>query len=296
MEQMRRLLAVLVVFGVFTVACSGDERVESASDAVEEEAIEAQPPSEPGADPAEPTPDESSGAAGTPATADDTDGTPTTIPAEEMMLDELNVGYFVEWPTPHQATQAEGTYDEVLGMMVNWVPFTSSGDMARAMEAGHIDISYSQGLMSFATFVTVGSDLLLVGVAASHTGTGREAVDARVFGIISTTGAFASDYPDAVTGFLQVNENAYRAYNEDREPFIDSIAEAAATDRDATIALLDAFTFPEKDAQLSEAWLGGTVQQVMKKQMDALVAQGEIESALGNYGAFVDTSFLETVS
>lgn len=42
--------------------------------------------------------------------------------------------------------------------------------------------------------------------------------------------------------------------------------------------------------------MGGTVQQVMKEQIDSLVAQDEIESALGNYDAFVDTSFLETVS
>ncbi len=292
---MRRLLALLMVVGLLA-GCSGDERIQSAADAGGQEAIDAQPPSEPSAAPAESTPDESSVDAGAPTSGTDPGDAPATIPAEEMMLDELSVGYFAEWPTPNRVAQAGEAYDEVLGMMVNWIPFTSSGDMARAMEAGHIDISYSQGLMSFAAFVTGGSDLLLVGVAARHTGTGQEAGDARVFGIISTTGAFAADYPDAVTGFLQVNENAYRAYNEDREPFIDSIAEAAATDRDATIALLDAFTFPEKDAQLSEAWLGGTVQQVMKEQMDSLVARGEIESALGSYGAFVDTSFLETVS
>ena len=67
-------------------------------------------------------------------------------------------------------------------------------------------------------------------------------------------------------------------------------------DRDSTVALLDAFTFPERDAQLSQAWLGGTVQQVMKEQMDFFAAQGETESALGGYGAFVDTSFLEDVN
>ena len=47
--------------------------------------------------------------------------------------------------------------------------------------------------------------------------------------------------------------------------------------------------------QLSAAWLGGTVQQVMKDQMDFFVAQGEIDSALGSYDDFVDTSFLEGV-
>ena len=38
------------------------------------------------------------------------------------------------------------------------------------------------------------------------------------------------------------------------------------------------------------------MQQVMKDQMDFFVAQGEIDSALGSYDAFVDTSFLEAVN
>ncbi|MDE0605889.1 MAG: ABC transporter substrate-binding protein [Acidimicrobiaceae bacterium] len=311
--------------------------------------------------------------------------------ADEMMLDELNVAYFLEWPTANQVAQAEETYDAELGMTVNWIPFASGGDMAQAMEAGDIDISYSQGLTPFANFVTGGSDLLLVGVAVTYadadncvahpdygitqanaaetlagqsiytplgnvthfkllkmlehlgvdtatveliqseggpaavaaldsgdvamacafggavnqmianggnlvmTGSEQEAIGIRVFDIISTTGDFADQYPSVVTGFLQVTEDANRAYNADRSPFIDTIAEAAGMDREPTIALLDAFTFPEKDAQLSAAWLGGTVQSTMKEQMDFFVAQGEIESALPSYDSFVDTSFLEAV-
>ena len=48
--------------------------------------------------------------------------------------------------------------------------------------------------------------------------------------------------------------------------------------------------------QLSEAWLGGTVQQVMKEQMDFFAARREIDPALPSYDAFVDTSFLEAVN
>ena len=127
------------------------------------------------------------------------------------------------------------------------------------------------------------------------TGAEQEAIGIRVFDIISTTGDFAEAYPDVVTGFLQVTEDANRAYNNDRSSFIDTIAGAAEMDRAATIALLDAFAFPEKDVQLSGDWLGGTVQAVMKEQMDFFVAQGEIESALSSYDAYVDTSFLEAV-
>ena len=356
---MKRLLAVLMVLGLVAAGCGDDE------------------PAEPAAEPGETAP------------ADE----PATSPADdsEMMLDELNVAYFLEWPTANQVAQAEQTYDAALGLTVNWTPFASGGDMAQAMESGDIDISYSQGLTPFANFVTGGSDLLLVGVAVSYadadncvanpdlgitadnaaetlagqkiytplgnvthfkllsmlehlgvdtstveliqseggpaavaaldsgevalacafggavnqmiadggnlvmTGSEQEAIGIRVFDIISTTGTFAAEHPDVVTGFLQVTEDANVAYNDDRAPFLDTIADAAGMDRESTIALLDAFSFPERDVQLSEAWLGGTVQQVMKDQMDFFVAQDEIDSALGSYDDFVDTSFLEAV-
>ncbi len=230
---------------------------------------------------------------------------PAAPSAEEMMLDELNVAYFLEWPTANQAARVARTYDQALGLTVNWIPFGSGDDMAQAMEAGDIDISYSQGVTSFANFVTGGSDLLLVGVAVSYvdfdgenlveTGVEQEAIDIRVFDVISTSGDFADAYPSVVTGFLQVTEDANAAYKDDRAPFIDIIAEATDMDREATIALLDTFEFPEKDAQLSEEWLGGAVQQAIKEQMDSLAAQGEIESSLRSYDAFVDASFLEAV-
>ncbi|MCE2527597.1 MAG: ABC transporter substrate-binding protein [Actinomycetia bacterium] len=310
----------------------------------------------------------------------------------EITLEELNVAYFLEWPTANQVAQAEKTYDEELGLTVNWTPFASGGDMAQAMEAGDIDISYSQGLTPFANFVTGGSDLLIVGIAVSYadadncvahpdfgitkenaaqtlagqsiytplgnvthfkllkmlehlgvdtdtveliqseggpaavaaldsgnlamacafggavnrmienggnlvmTGSEQEDIGIRVFDIISTTGTFAAEYPEVITGFLQVTEDANRAYNQDRDPFLETIAGAAGMDLESTINLINAFKFPEKGVQLSEAWLGGTVQNVMKEQMDFFVGLGEIASALPSYDDFVDTSFLEAVN
>ena len=367
---MKRMIAVLALLVLVAAACGGED-----DSAAPEPA--APPPADAPADaPAPPPPDD-----------------PAAAPAApESMLDELNVAYFLEWPTANQVAQAEQTYDAELGLTVNWFPFASGGDMAQAMESGDIDISYSQGLTPFANFVTGGSDLLLVGVAVSYadadncvahpdygvsaanaaetlagqsiytplgnvthfkllkmlehlgvdtstvnliqseggpaavaaldsgdvamacafggavnqmianggnlvmTGAEQEAIGIRVFDIISTTGDFAATHPEVLTGFLQVTEDANRAYNDDRGPFIDTIAGAAGMDRASTIALLDAFSFPEKDTQLSEAWLGGTVQAVMKEQMDFFAAQGEIDSALPSYDAFVDTSFLEAVT
>ena len=83
-------------------------------------------------------------------------------------LEELNVAYFSEWPTANQVAQSELTYDEELGIPVNWIPLASGVEMTAAMEAGEVDIAYSQGLTPFANAVTGGSDLLLVGVAVSY--------------------------------------------------------------------------------------------------------------------------------
>lgn len=83
-------------------------------------------------------------------------------------LEELNVAYFREWPTPNQFGQDDGSFAEAVGVDINWIPFNSGGEMAEAMEAGEIDISYSQGLTPFANFVNNGADLKMVGIAVSY--------------------------------------------------------------------------------------------------------------------------------
>ena len=393
---MKRLLALLMVAGLIAAGCSSGEPAEPAPDGedastvqLDAGAAEDEPATNTAPDNADPAADggDAGGAEDEPST-----GLGEAEPAEEMILDELNVAYLLGRPTANQVAQAERTYDEALGMTVNWIPFASGGDMAQAMETGAIDISYSQGLTPFASFVTSGSDLVLVGVAVSHadadncvahpdfgvtaenaaetlagqsiytplgdvahfkllkmlehlgvdtatvnlieseggpaavaaldsgevalacafggavnemianggnlvmTGAEQEAIGIRVFDVISTSADFAEAYPSVVTAFLQVTEDANRAYNDNREPFIDTIAGAVGMDRESTVALLDALSFPEKDMQLSEAWLGGTVQQVMKEQMDFFAARREIDPALPSYDAFVDTSFLEAVN
>ena len=293
---MRRLLAALMVLGFTIAACSGGDRPAPAvnSESATGPAVDgdvAPPETSASGDSA---PGEPPDNADLPAAAEEPGDATAVLPApaaEEMMLDELNVAYVLDWPTANQVARVDRTYDDALDLTVNWIPFASSDAMAHAMEAGDIDIAYSQGLTPFARAVTGGSDLLLVGVAVSYLNDGIP-----VFDIISTPEDFAEEYPGVVTAFLQVTENINRAYNENREPFIDTIAATAGMDRDATIALLDTFIFLERDVQLSEAWLGGAVQKVMKQQMDHLAAQGEIESALESYDTFVVDSFLEAVN
>ncbi len=285
--------AFFVVIGLVAAACSGSgPPPESPAGTDDGEVVEVQ--TEPDGAAAVPG-GEATGGLEADRESDDRHVVTTTILAEAMTLDELNVGYLVEWPIPTRAVLVGGVHDTALDLTVNWIPFASSHDMAQALQANDIDISHGHELRSFAASVTGGADLVLVGAAAARTGTEADGLGQRVFGVVATTGAFASDYPEAVAGFLQANDNAYRAYSYDRRPFIDDIASATGASRAATVALVDTFTFPTKEVQLSAAWLGGAVQQAMKEQMDSLVAAGELEAALGSYDAFVDTSFLETV-
>jgi len=83
-------------------------------------------------------------------------------------VEELNVAYFAEWPTPNQIGQEDGSFGEAVGAEINWMPFANGGEMTEAMESGNVDIAYSQGLTPFANTVNAGSDLRLVGIAVSY--------------------------------------------------------------------------------------------------------------------------------
>jgi len=85
-----------------------------------------------------------------------------------MALDELNVAYFEEWPMPFEYAKQIGTYDEVLGMKVNWKPFGSGTAMSAAMVSGDIHISVSQGVPPFIVAASSGSDFQIVDVAVSY--------------------------------------------------------------------------------------------------------------------------------
>ncbi len=44
---------------------------------------------------------------------------------------EITVGYFLEWPMPFQFAKVNGTYDEALGVKVNWVASTQAQQCPR---------------------------------------------------------------------------------------------------------------------------------------------------------------------
>jgi len=87
---------------------------------------------------------------------------------QALALEELTVAYFLEWPMPFQAAKVNGTYDEALGMKVNWVSFDTGTAMSAAMASGDIQISVSQGVPPFVVAASAGQDIQIVDVAVSY--------------------------------------------------------------------------------------------------------------------------------
>jgi taurine transport system substrate-binding protein len=84
-------------------------------------------------------------------------------------------------------------------------------------------------------------------------------------------------------------------YAESREPMIAAIAREAGMDSEGTTAILDVMNFMSAETQLSDQWMGGWLATDLKRQADALEAAGKI-TALGDYEALVNTSYLEAAS
>jgi len=82
--------------------------------------------------------------------------------------DEITVAYFLEWPMPFQFAKVNGTYDEELGVTVNWVSFDTGTAMSAAMASGDVDISVSQGVPPFVVAASAGQDIQIVDVAVSY--------------------------------------------------------------------------------------------------------------------------------
>ncbi len=83
-------------------------------------------------------------------------------------LEEITVGYFLEWPMPMMAAKASGAYAEALGMPVNWVSFETGTAMSAAMASGDVQIALSQGVPPFVVAASGGQDLQVVDVAVSY--------------------------------------------------------------------------------------------------------------------------------
>ncbi|MBY6059090.1 ABC transporter substrate-binding protein [Leisingera daeponensis] len=83
-------------------------------------------------------------------------------------LDEITVAYFLEWPMPFQFAKANGTYEEEMGVKINWVSFDTGTAMSAAMASGDVQIAVSQGVPPFVVATSAGQDLQTVDVAVSY--------------------------------------------------------------------------------------------------------------------------------
>src|SRR6056300_1281932 len=83
-------------------------------------------------------------------------------------MDEITVGYFLEWPMPFQYAKVMGTYDEAMGVKVNWRAFDTGTAMSAAMASGDVHLSVSQGVPPCVVATSAGQDLAIIDVAVSY--------------------------------------------------------------------------------------------------------------------------------
>ncbi len=88
--------------------------------------------------------------------------------SQAAALDEITVAYFLEWPMPFQYAKANGTYEEELGVKINWVSFDTGTAMSAAMASGDVQIAVSQGVPPFVVTTSAGQDIQVVDVAVSY--------------------------------------------------------------------------------------------------------------------------------
>ncbi|MEY8830896.1 ABC transporter substrate-binding protein [Sedimentitalea sp. XS_ASV28] len=88
--------------------------------------------------------------------------------AQVAAAEEITVGYFLEWPMPFEYAKVMGTYDEEMGVTVNWVSFDTGTAMSAAMASGDVQLSVSQGVPPFVVAVSAGQDLQALDVAISY--------------------------------------------------------------------------------------------------------------------------------
>ena len=83
-------------------------------------------------------------------------------------MSEITVAYFLEWPMPFQYAKANGSYDEALGLKVNWRAFDTGTAMSAAMASGDVHLAVSQGVPPFVVATSAGQDLQIVDVAVTY--------------------------------------------------------------------------------------------------------------------------------
>ncbi|MAW08170.1 MAG: taurine ABC transporter substrate-binding protein [Halobacteriovoraceae bacterium] len=130
------------------------------------------------------------------------------------------------------------------------------------------------------------------------TGAEKEAAGILVFDVISAPASFASSEGELLSKFLKVTAEANAMWNAgtDKAKMIEVIAKDAGMDVADTEATMATFSFPSTSEALSDKWLGGGVQDFMVGVAGVFAEAGSIPTALDNYDASVDATYLSAVA
>ena len=123
-------------------------------------------------------------------------------------------------------------------------------------------------------------------------GAEKEAVVGKVFDVTSIPTEFGEENPEVLAKFLAITAEMNAMYAADRDPMMADIATEAGMDLEGTTAVMDVFTFPTVEEQLSADWMGGFVAEYLANSAASLEASGKI-TALSDYSAVVNSSYLE---
>lgn len=123
----------------------------------------------------------------------------------------------------------------------------------------------------------------------------QEAIGIRVFDVVSVTNDFAANHPDLVVRFLQLTEDANNSFRADPEAMLPVLSKQAGQSLEDARAMVGLFEFPTRDEQLSEAWMGGTVEEFVNEVANFYVKEGSLPEALADYSPTIDDSFMRQV-
>ena len=123
------------------------------------------------------------------------------------------------------------------------------------------------------------------------TGAEKEELGILVFDVTSAPASFIAENPDLVATFLKVTADANAAwYGGDAQTMLPVVARDAGMDEAATSSFLKTVRFPSVEEQLTDKWLGGTVQAYLKGVAEVFVEAGGIDAALPTYDNAVNAA------
>ncbi|MBR7890233.1 hypothetical protein J9B83_15095 [Marinomonas sp. A79] len=124
----------------------------------------------------------------------------------------------------------------------------------------------------------------------------QEDLGIRSFDVISANNQFAKQYPELVTAFLKVTNDANADYQADPKALQPTIAKASGLSLADSNQILDLFYFPLTAQHVSPYWMGGGVQTFLKEVADFFVEQNQIPTALDDYSHTINATFFSSVN